>query len=185
MPQAYTRKVYNPHNNNQYRYPPNWYRNPPTQQQPRLQQQLLLPIPSPGNTPQVTTSAASEPSLEYLIQKMDVQNLQFKQQTYSTIQNLQTQIRQLITSVNVMEAQGSKQLPPQTVVNPKGPNVSAISLRSNKNVEPFEPAPEKSNKIVELIHDYEVVVDTDTEKAKNYVPLILFLQRAMKSKKDG
>ena len=41
----------------------------------------------------------------------------------------------------MQQAQGSKQLSAQTVVNPKGPNVSSISLRSGKVA---EPAPEKN-----------------------------------------
>ena len=64
--------------------------------------------------------------------------------------------------MNAMQAQGSNQLLSQTIVNPKMPNVSEISLRSIKSVEPVEPTPEKSNKLVELTPnpDSKVIVDT-------------------------
>ena len=55
---------------------------------------------------------------------------------------------QLATQINNMQAQGSNQLPAQTVVNPNGnANVSAISLRSGKVT---EPAPEKNKKVIEV-----------------------------------
>lgn len=66
---------------------------------------------------------------------MAINNLQFHQRTNFSIQTLQTQIGQLATSMNVMQqAQGSNQLPAQTVMNPKSPNanVSSISLRSER-----------------------------------------------------
>jgi hypothetical protein len=52
---------------------------------------------------------------------------------------------QLATQINNMQAQGSNQLPAQTVVNPRdsNANVSAISLRSGKVT---EIAPEKNKK---------------------------------------
>ncbi|KAI5426478.1 hypothetical protein KIW84_032058 [Lathyrus oleraceus] len=115
-----------------------------------LVKQLMLPIPPPPpyNPPQVTTFSPSEPSLEELVKQMVVNSLQFQQRTDYSIQILQTQIGQLATSMNVMEqTQGSNELPAQTVVNPKGPNVSAISLRSKKVT---EPAPEKNKKIVSV-----------------------------------
>ncbi|GAU10914.1 hypothetical protein TSUD_426930, partial [Trifolium subterraneum] len=108
---------------------------PPQQQQP-FQQQLMLPLPPPPQNPAqpATTSApTSGPSLEDLVKQMAANNLQFQQRTDSSIQTLQTQIGQLATSMNAMQqAQGSNQLPAQTVVNPNVPNsnVSAISLRS-------------------------------------------------------
>jgi hypothetical protein len=104
-----------------------------------LVKQLMLPLPPPPpyNPPQVTTFSPSEPSLEELVKQMVVNSLQFQQRTDSSIQTLQTQIGQLATSMNVMQqAQGSNQLPAQTVVNPKCLNVSAISLRSRKVAEP-------------------------------------------------
>ncbi|XP_050916638.1 uncharacterized protein LOC127131768 [Lathyrus oleraceus] len=146
FPQAYAANFFNQSNNQRgynipdlstNKYHPNWrnhlnlrYGN----HQP-TQQQLVIPLPQPQTTPQVSTSAPSGPSLEDLVKQMAVNNLQFQQQIDSSIQTLQTQIGQLTTSMNaIQQAQGSNQIPAQTVVNPKGlnANVSAISLRSEK-----------------------------------------------------
>lgn len=121
----------------------------------------MIPLPPPQNTPQVTTSVASEPSLEDLVKKIAIHNLQFHKQMNSSIQNLETQIGQLATSKNAYQAQGSNQLPTQTIVNPKGPNVTAISLRSGNNVESLEPSPDKSKKVVEPMSGSEIVVEKE------------------------
>jgi outer membrane murein-binding lipoprotein Lpp len=144
-----------------------------------LVKQLMLPIPQPPpyNPPQVTTSSPSKPSLEELVKQMAVNNLQFQQRTDSSIQTLQTQIGQLANSMNVMQkAQGSNQLPAQTVVNPKVPNVSAISLRSGKVA---EPAPGKNKKIVRATSELSVVVEVE----KKDVSPIPFPQGVLKNKK--
>lgn len=60
-------------------------------------------------------------------------------------------------------------------MNPKVPNVSAISLRSRKSVGPVVPAPKKNKKVVEPIS--KVVVE------KEYVSPIPFPQRLVKTKK--
>lgn len=79
-----------------------------------------------------------------------------------------------------MQAQRSNQLPDKTIMNPKGPNVNAIFLRSIKSAELVVLAPEISNKVVEPTieptprPDYEVVVDTEKEKNKEYVPPLPF-----------
>ncbi|XP_050897314.1 uncharacterized protein LOC127104155 [Lathyrus oleraceus] len=82
----------------------------------------------------------------------------------------------------MQQAQGSNQLPIQTVVNPKGPNVSAISLRSAKSFEPA-PTPEKINKIVKPIPKPNSDVVVEAEKEKEYVPPIPFPHRVAKNKK--
>lgn len=74
-----------------------------------------------------------------------------------------------------MWAQGSNQLPAQTVVNPKGPNVTAISLRSKKSV---EPTPKSTNKVVEPTPNPDQEVVVDIEKEKEYVPQIPFPQKS-------
>ncbi|XP_054817283.1 uncharacterized protein LOC129316946 [Prosopis cineraria] len=50
------------------------------------------------------------------------------------IQQLENQIRQLSTSINELKNQGSRKFPSQTVVNPNCSNVSAITLRSGKEL---------------------------------------------------
>ncbi|XP_050919116.1 uncharacterized protein LOC127136623 [Lathyrus oleraceus] len=95
----------------------------------------------------------------------------------------------------MQQAQGSNQIPSQTVVNPKGPNanVSAISLRS-KTV--TKPAPEKNKKILEVTSEPSsvvievepsVAVETEKEKEKEYVPPVPFPHRILKNKRtdDG
>ena len=80
-------------------------------------------------------------------------------------------------------------------MNPKGPNanVSAISLRSGKVI---EPAPEKNKKILEVTPEPSsvvietepsVVVETEKEKEKEYVPPVPFPHRILKNKRtdDG
>ncbi|XP_057452083.1 uncharacterized protein LOC130743880 [Lotus japonicus] len=89
---------------------------------------------------------SKESSLEDMLKQMTAQNIQFQQDTRSSIQNLTTQIGQMATSINQLQSQNSDKLPSQTVVNPR--NVSAITLRSGKQIdanhgpEP-EPEPEK------------------------------------------
>ncbi|XP_057451945.1 uncharacterized protein LOC130743734 [Lotus japonicus] len=89
---------------------------------------------------------SKESSLEDMLKQMTAQNMQFQQDTRSSIQNLTTQIGQMATSINQLQSQNSDKLPSQTVVNPR--NVSAITLRSGKQIdadhgpEP-EPEPEK------------------------------------------
>ena len=91
----------------------------------------------------------------------------------------------------MQQAQGSNQFPTQTVVNPKGhnANVSAISLRSGKVIEPaleknkkiLEVTPEPSSVVIET--EPSVVVETEKEKEKEYVPPVPFPHRILKNKK--
>ncbi|XP_050876802.1 uncharacterized protein LOC127080525 [Lathyrus oleraceus] len=117
------------------------------------------------NSPQVAAPAPSGPSLEDLVKQMAVNNLQFQQRTDASIQTLNTQMGQFATQINNMQAQGSNQLPAQTVVNPNGPNanVSAISLRSGKVT---EPAPEKNKKIIEIPKYAKFLKDLCTNKRR-------------------
>lgn len=190
-PRAYAANLYNQGNNqNRYnntpdlstnKYHPNW------RNHPNLRYGNQQPT-QPAATPQATTSG---PSLEDLVKQLAVNNLQFQQRTESSIQTLQTQMGQLATSMNAMQAQGSNQLPAQTVVNPNGSaNVSAISLRSGKVTEPA-PAPEKNKKIIEVISEpspsepsspSSVVAETEKNKEREYVPPVPFPNRVLKNK---
>ncbi|XP_050909494.1 uncharacterized protein LOC127123306 [Lathyrus oleraceus] len=188
LPQAYAANLYNQSNNqNRYnnipdlstnKYHPNW------RNHPNLRYGNQQPT-QPAATPQATISTPSGPSLEDLVKQLAVNNLQFQQRTESSIQTLQTQIGQLATSMNAMQSQGSNQLPAQAVVNPKGPNanVSAISLWSEKVT---KPAPEKNKKILEVTSELSspssVVVETEKNKEKEYVPPVPFPHRVLKSK---
>jgi len=74
---------------------------------------------------------------------MTLQNMQFQQETRASIQSLTNQMGQMATQLNQAQAQNSDKLPSQTVENPR--NVSAITLRSGKNIEvpTSEPTPPK------------------------------------------
>ncbi|XP_073019498.1 uncharacterized protein [Primulina eburnea] len=56
------------------------------------------------------------------------------QETRASIQNLNTQVEQLATSIHKLEAKNLGNIPSQTVVNPRE-NVSAITLRNCKELE--------------------------------------------------
>ena len=64
---------------------------------------------------------------------MTIQNMQFQQETRASIQSLTNQMGQMATQLNQAQSQNSDKLPSQTVQNPK--NVSAITLRSGKQIE--------------------------------------------------
>ncbi|CAJ2671830.1 unnamed protein product [Trifolium pratense] len=187
LPQAYAANLYNQNRYNNTpdlstnKYHPSWrnhpnlrYGNPQTSQQ--------------QNPPQAIASTPSGPSLEDLVKQMSVNNLQFQQRTDASIQTLNTQMGQLATQLNNMQAQGSNQLPAQTVVNPNVPNanVSTISLRSGKVI---EPAPEKGKKIIEVTSEPSpselspAVAETEKNKEKEYVPPVPFPHRVLKNKR--
>ncbi|MCI31959.1 hypothetical protein A2U01_0053171, partial [Trifolium medium] len=120
FPQTYAANLYNRGNNqNRYnipdlstnRYHPSWVNHP------------LLRYGNPTAQQNTPPTATSGPSLEDLVKQMAAHNIQFQQQTDSSIQNMQTQIGQLANSINAMQqAQGSNILPAQTIVNPNVPN---------------------------------------------------------------
>ncbi|XP_073131674.1 uncharacterized protein [Henckelia pumila] len=84
------------------------------------------------------------------------QKSQHPQETRASIQKLNTQMGQLATAVNMLEALNSNSLPSQTVVNPRE-NVSAITLRSGKELkvneevvkEPVQNKDEQESKVEE------------------------------------
>ena len=67
------------------------------------------------------------------MKQMATKNIKFQQNVSATIQDLQTQIGQLATTVNQLQQQGSGNIPTQPTINPKG-NVSAITLRSAREL---------------------------------------------------
>ncbi|KAL2252048.1 UNVERIFIED_CONTAM: hypothetical protein Sindi_2327100 [Sesamum indicum] len=73
------------------------------------------------------------PNLSYDVVKALVTNTQqFQQQTQTSIQNLDSQISQLASSVDKLESQGK--LPSQSIINPRQ-NASAIVLRNGKELQ--------------------------------------------------
>ncbi|XP_022854828.1 uncharacterized protein LOC111376132 [Olea europaea var. sylvestris] len=89
--------------------------------------------PYPPKQQQDQTSNSGMP-LEDIVKSLATNTLQFQQEIRASIKSLENQMGQMVTSINRLEAQGSGKLPSQTMVNPKK-NVSAILLRSGKNVE--------------------------------------------------
>ncbi|KAL0378363.1 UNVERIFIED_CONTAM: hypothetical protein Sradi_3141800 [Sesamum radiatum] len=94
---------------------------------------------------------------------------------------------QLATSFSQLAAQSSGKLPSQTEANPME-NVSAMTLRSGKELQPAEPIPTKA-KVEEEIHD-DTVPHTDKVDS-NFVPLpssntcaLPFPYRMSKSKEE-
>ncbi|XP_045812264.1 uncharacterized protein LOC123906408 [Trifolium pratense] len=184
LPQAYAANLYNQNRYNNTpdlstnKYHPSWrnhpnlrYGNPQTSQQ--------------QNPPQAVASTPSGPSLEDLVKQMSVNNLQFQQRTDASIQTLTTQMGQMANAIGQLQAQGSGNLPAQSVPNPNG-NVSAITLRSGRVTEPAPaPAPEKRKKTIatsSVPEPAEPSATAETEKA--YVPPIPFPQRVQKNKKN-
>ncbi|XP_027357509.1 uncharacterized protein LOC113866909 [Abrus precatorius] len=80
-----------------------------------------------------STKQQCRPKPNKLVKQMANNSVQFQHRIEVSIQNLQTQIGQLATTMNELKSQGSGNLPSQTVANPK--NVSAITLRSGKELQ--------------------------------------------------
>ncbi|XP_010684910.2 uncharacterized protein LOC104899419 [Beta vulgaris subsp. vulgaris] len=93
--------------------------------------------------------------------------VQFQQETRSSIHNLETQVGQISSVVNKLEAQSSGKLPSQTEVNPKR-NVSAMTLRSGKELVDQEPS---KSKVVEenVTKEEEVEVLVPSKEAEKLV----------------
>ncbi|XP_073122985.1 uncharacterized protein [Henckelia pumila] len=126
--------------------------NPPGPQAPQHNQSYRPPYPPPQR-PQIPTPGES---LENIVQNLATNTLAFQQDTWTSIQNLNTQMGQLAAAISKLEAQNSSRLPSQTVVNPKE-NLSAITLRSGKELqiqdglvkEPVEIEGDKEDKVEE------------------------------------
>ncbi|XP_075504541.1 uncharacterized protein LOC142541979 [Primulina tabacum] len=73
-------------------------------------------------------------SLDEIVQSLAENTQKFQQETRASIQNLSTQVGQLVTSIHKLESQNLGNLSSQTVVNPRE-NVSAITLRNCKELD--------------------------------------------------
>ncbi|KAL0307602.1 UNVERIFIED_CONTAM: hypothetical protein Scaly_2978200 [Sesamum calycinum] len=82
------------------------------------------------------------------------------------LQHLGNQISQLATSVSKLEAQASGKLPSQTETNPRE-NVSAITLRSGKELQPTGPTPRKAGIEKNALDDTDATHD---EVDSNLIP---------------
>ncbi|GAU40544.1 hypothetical protein TSUD_367100 [Trifolium subterraneum] len=124
-------------------------------------------------------------------QQMVTHNLQFQQTANACINDLKTQVEQLATTVNLIQNQGSRNLPAQTLPNL---NVSAITLRSGKEVDvavgtSAETSGEK-NKKIEKNKPTHVPAPAPTaptpepDEAKDQPIPLPFPQRAVKSNQE-
>ncbi|XP_071933027.1 uncharacterized protein [Coffea arabica] len=130
--------TYNPgrknHSNFSYRrnrqpnFAPNRQSNFVPNKQPGYQQQYQPRPPPPPS---------SGPSLEEMMKQMMATITQNQQRTDSEMQDIRNQMSQMATTINRLESQNQGKLPSQPELNPK--NVSAMTLRSGKEVQGPEP----------------------------------------------
>lgn len=83
----------------------------------------------------------------------------------------------------MQQSQGSNQLPSQTVVNLKDPNVSVISLRSRKVTEPA--LEKKKKKIVSVTHEPSVFIEDEKNMCHQFLSHKEYskIKRLMRKKK--
>ncbi|XP_073137545.1 uncharacterized protein [Henckelia pumila] len=109
-----------------------------------------------------------------------------EQETRASIQHLNTQVGQLATTINRLEAQNSNSLPSQTMLNPKK-NGSAITLRSGRELKVHEEVMQeqvqnedvKESKVEENELNHE-----DTPRGSEYKPVAPFPLALKESRKD-
>ncbi|XP_045802905.1 uncharacterized protein LOC123896577 [Trifolium pratense] len=133
------------------------------------------------NLQYVNQSQAAAPAAPPATSSLEDLVKQLAQRTDASIQNLTTQMGQMANAIGQLQAQGSGNLPAQTVPNPNV-NVSAITLRSGRV---SEPAPEKKKKKTVASSSApeppSVTTETEPEKERVYVPPIPFPQRVQKN----
>ncbi|XP_010694905.2 uncharacterized protein LOC104907646 [Beta vulgaris subsp. vulgaris] len=173
-------RKYDPFSNS---YNPGWrdhpafsykQRNPTLQGNQNLQQGNHPPPLMPPYQAQGKSSSSNSMSTEDMIKAlaqnvstMQSNMVQFQQETRSSIQNLETQVGQMSSVVNKLEAQSLGKLPSQTEVNPKR-NVSAMTLRSGKELVDQEPG--KSKVVEEIVtKEEEVEVLVPSKEAEKLV----------------
>ncbi|XP_027151784.1 uncharacterized protein LOC113751831 [Coffea eugenioides] len=145
------RRQYDPYSNS---YNPGW-RDHPNMSYGGNKQQKFIPNRQQGFQQQYQTrnqpSSASGMSLEDMVKTIASNTMKFQQDTEASsqemkahMQNLENQMSQLASIVNLLDSQGKGKLPSQPEVNPK--NVSAMTLRSGKEIEgPAPVAPKDKN----------------------------------------
>ena len=107
-------RKYDPYSNF---YNPGW-RDHPNLSYGNNQMNQYRPPFQPQPQPRPSVSQSSNPPIEDIVKMLATNTLQFQQETRSSIQNLEKQMSQLVTSMGKLEAQGSEKLPSQTIVNP-------------------------------------------------------------------
>ncbi|KAL0414211.1 UNVERIFIED_CONTAM: hypothetical protein Sradi_1622800 [Sesamum radiatum] len=111
-------------------YNPGWRDHPKLRYGDEPQNFQRPPYQQPPPPPQANTNSGMP--LEDIVKTLALSTQQFQQETRASIQNLESQMSQLASSVSRLESQGK--LPSQTIINPKQ-NVSAITLCSEKELQ--------------------------------------------------
>ena len=115
--------------------------------------------------------------------------IQFQNDTKAHLKSLENQFSQLDTTVGRLQAQGSRKLPSQTMVNPME-NVSAINLRSRRQLD--ERSRTEVNKDLGLEKDEATTsreeIPPTKENPKPSIPInvssLPFLSRFVNSEKE-
>ncbi|XP_074299019.1 uncharacterized protein LOC141630026 [Silene latifolia] len=98
--------------------------------------------------------------------------IQNKKGNKASIQNIETRLGQMLTTINRLEARDFNALPSQTVVNPK--NVSEVSLRNGRQLEEAEKVTRKDKEPVIQEIEEEIVIKEGKEasivKEKEQIP---------------
>ncbi|KAH9698812.1 hypothetical protein KPL71_024142 [Citrus sinensis] len=125
-------------------------------------------------------------SLEEIVKSLATNTQQCQQATTASIQNLENQMSQLVTTVSRLESQVLERLPSQSKVNPKQ-NVSAVILRSGNELQ--EPNKKVTKHVEDELEKNELMPksqDAQPTRAKP-LPIVIpppFPSRFAKSKKE-
>ncbi|KAL2237448.1 UNVERIFIED_CONTAM: Retrovirus-related Pol polyprotein from transposon [Sesamum indicum] len=161
-------------------YNPGWRDHPNLRYGNQPQNFQRVPHQQPPPPPQANPNNGMP--LEDIVKTLALSTQQFQQETRSSIQNLESQMSQLASSVSRLETQGK--FPSQTTINPKQ-NASAIVLRSGKELQ--------SEISIKHGDAQQGTTEEELEKSKqtsNDIPKALvtkppFPERFAKGKKEG
>ncbi|XP_073120959.1 uncharacterized protein [Henckelia pumila] len=132
-------------------------------------------VPSYPSRSQPLLASNTSEYLENIVKDLSTNTLQFQQETRAIIQNLNTQVGQLTTALNRLEAQNSSGLNSKTMVNTRE-NVSSITLKNDKEFEDQEnvvPTPAHQNKDNEIKVEEKGTNQDDALKGK-FSPLFVY-----------
>ena len=128
-------------------------------------------------------------SLDDIVKALATNTQQFQQEARASIRNLETQMSQIDLDVSSLKEQNSGKLPSQAIANPKE-NVSAMELRSGKQVQSPLPAIQDLDRGEEKEDENEDVKDNSQVKDDSLLPKVSndivapYLSRLTKNKKE-
>ena len=136
--------------------------------------------------PQQSEAPKSGMSLDDIVKAFATNTQQFQKETRASIQNLENQMNQLVTSMSKLEAQTSGKLPSQPINHRE--ETKAMTLRSGKEIETtkmkkkVEPNKSQLEEEVEVHPPLEVQSKPDINASKYAPPP--FPSRLKKNKKE-